>query len=311
MSIGDLHKLFGGRPPVFVSDSDDLVNHLDQMNLMTMRLEDLRHGGGLPGQAAILLVTDFGRLGPRRELEQMFRKSRVLWIPLASFDASLEASLYAVSILLSSDLEAAVAENRRWIDTFASSTKPLRFVGGGTGLVAELGDPLLATSQLEVELPVGRWRSIGAYTEASLTAGSEDLLATFRVNGTLRADGFATARHSGMPENLFHLHDEASKLIADFVDAAEVVLEIKDSQVIHCWANDEDISARLVPITNERYDLHVLEFAVGTNRRISRSINWRFNSQLNEGSGGVHVGIGEGLTGAHIDFVCTQAELVT
>jgi hypothetical protein len=32
----------------------------------------------------------------------------------------------------------------------------------------------------------------------------------------------------------------------------------------------------------------------------------RFNSQLNEGAGPVHLGFGDGMTGAHMDFVVAE-----
>lgn len=45
------------------------------------------------------------------------------------------------------------------------------------------------------------------------------------------------------------------------------------------------------------------EFAVGVNEAIEPLIDYRFNSQMNEGINGVHVAIGDGSTGYHIDFL--------
>jgi hypothetical protein len=37
-------------------------------------------------------------------------------------------------------------------------------------------------------------------------------------------------------------------------------------------------------------------------------VDWRFNSQLNEGAGVMHIGFGEGITGAHMDFVIPESD---
>ena len=39
-------------------------------------------------------------------------------------------------------------------------------------------------------------------------------------------------------------------------------------------------------------------------------IDWTKNSQLNEGAIGIHVAVGEGLRGAHIDFICPEVDIV-
>lgn len=37
-------------------------------------------------------------------------------------------------------------------------------------------------------------------------------------------------------------------------------------------------------------------------------VDWELNSQLNEGAGTLHLGFGEGMTGAHMDFVVAECE---
>lgn len=52
------------------------------------------------------------------------------------------------------------------------------------------------------------------------------------------------------------------------------------------------------------------EMAFGTNTGYDASlVDWRYNSQLNEGPVGIHFAVGEGLTGVHIDFVCPGVTL--
>ena len=53
--------------------------------------------------------------------------------------------------------------------------------------------------------------------------------------------------------------------------------------------------------------LNITEFAVGVNASIGSEIDYHVNSQLNEGIDGLHVAIGDGACGFHIDFLCPGA----
>ncbi|WP_259697667.1 hypothetical protein [Pseudomonas brassicacearum] len=49
--------------------------------------------------------------------------------------------------------------------------------------------------------------------------------------------------------------------------------------------------------------LRLTEFAIGVNSEIKPLIDYKMNSQLNEGIDGVHLAIGDGSSGYHIDFL--------
>ncbi len=85
---------------------------------------------------------------------------------------------------------------------------------------------------------------------------------------------------------------------------------IENSQVIRIQAGSKDITDELEILTNKRRQLLLTEMAFSTNESLDPGrIDWTINSQLNEGAAGIHVGIGDGLTGAHIDFICPGVTL--
>ena len=54
----------------------------------------------------------------------------------------------------------------------------------------------------------------------------------------------------------------------------------------------------------------LMEMAFSTNHGvIPENLDWTKNAQINEGALGIHVGLGDGLTGAHIDFICPNVQL--
>ncbi len=61
--------------------------------------------------------------------------------------------------------------------------------------------------------------------------------------------------------------------------------------------------------TNADYEWRLAELAFGTNVGIAQSIDWSYNSQFNEGIGGMHIALGDGRTGFHIDFICPGGQL--
>lgn len=51
------------------------------------------------------------------------------------------------------------------------------------------------------------------------------------------------------------------------------------------------------------------EFAVGVNEEASGLLDYTKNSQLNEGVAGLHIALGDGSTGLHIDLLCPGHDL--
>ena len=49
----------------------------------------------------------------------------------------------------------------------------------------------------------------------------------------------------------------------------------------------------------------LVEMAISNNPGLEASeLDWSVNSVLNEGARGIHFAVGDGVTGAHIDFIC-------
>jgi hypothetical protein len=84
-----------------------------------------------------------------------------------------------------------------------------------------------------------------------------------------------------------------------------VSVTIKDSRVMSVLSGDREIAGELEHLTNPLRKLMLTEMAFSTNGSLPpKNIDWTCNSQFNEGSLGIHVGIGDGLTGAHVDLIC-------
>ena len=252
---------------------------------------------------AVILATEFTNMPTRSALHDALKGARVLFVGLASFDGRPKAALYSLDLLFQTDFSVPLRRNNEWYDFLSEVDEPLTFEGDQTNLTGELGDPLSIITRLRLELDPGEWEAVGPFMEIAMLAQPGDVWQPFNLSGSLLVRGLAAARHIGMPKEYVSMHDETQDLIDDIADKLPLTLEVKDSRMVACWAGDDDIGPTLRRLSNEDYDSYFVEFAVGTNREIKPFVDWRINSQMNEGAGGLHLALGDGLTGAHIDFI--------
>lgn len=76
-------------------------------------------------------------------------------------------------------------------------------------------------------------------------------------------------------------------------------------------AGGEELLPSLMECVDPREGAIIREVAFATGTLSKDALDLSINSQFNEAAGGVHVAIGTGLHGAHIDFICVDAQWST
>jgi hypothetical protein len=257
--------------------------------------------------AVVFVPIDYSRIPGAAQLRTLFRGARVLWLPLASFASDFESAAYSISLLLQSDFEQAVSRNRSLISLLLTTRDSLEFTSDGHRLRCALDDEIYVASRTRVGLAEGEHASVGAYCEVGLHTAIGEFDPPFDVSGELRVDGMIVARHRESPSALDETFASARELVEDLSSDLPFSLIVEDNHVREdCLGGAE---ALLREVTNPEYDLLLNEVAFGTNHALAGHVDWRINSQLNEGVGGMHVAVGDGLTGAHIDFVCQEGTI--
>ncbi len=87
------------------------------------------------------------------------------------------------------------------------------------------------------------------------------------------------------------------------------VLRIEHNRVRSFKVAGEEYLALLDQAAGQR-GLYLSEFAIGVNDAIGPNINYSHNSPMNEGIKGVHVALGDGVNGYHIDFLCPGIDVL-
>lgn len=307
--LGDnVRAVFGdaGDDPIYVTDDVELVSWLQEAGVRTVLFADF---AGAPSAGVVLIPTDWARFPAPSRLRGQLLGHRVLWVPIASFDCAPATALYSLSLLFRSDFSQAVLNNKRVLTKLLPPHRERIFRAEGTELTFLLEDDVYINSRTRLQLDEGEQASIGAYFEAELGANWVDKEETFHVNGYMRVSGCLVSHHRELPRELGGRVPQADGLLRELRELLPFTIEVRDSHVVPGSFGRLDEAVR--ELTNPMYDGLLTELAFGTNTALNADVDWAHNSQFNEGVGGLHIALGDGLTGSHLDFVCPDGELLT
>jgi hypothetical protein len=254
----------------------------------------------------VMIPVDFDRLPPGSALQQALSARSVLWIPLASFTSDVETAKYALDLFAETDVEAAVATNRRLATRLLLAGDTVTLSGPDTALELCLPSVLQLSSRTRVQLLPEEQSVTGNYFEVAMspTDISGRLDPHLAMTGVFRFDTVLTARHSEQTPEMAACFDEALEIVAEMRAACPLQLEIHDSRIVgglDKWADDID------RLTGPLYHNALTEIAFGTAALPLDHMNWDVNCAFNEFAAGVHIGVGDSLTGIHFDFVSTRS----
>jgi hypothetical protein len=273
--------------------------------------------GGLVPPDAVLVISDIAILAKTEVLRDRFASSRVLLVPVAAFDPATSAAEYTVQVLLASDFAAAIERNRRWREALERLPSPLVFADAqhpGRELRCHLLGDLTLNGRDVLSLEPGEWVAAAEYFEVEMESfGAAPTL--FSVEGQISVSGVLAAKGPNMPNEMYSRHDDALRTRRDLAMAwRRGVLWCEGNKPVRFEPDDVSAPAcdrpleRLLDAAGPEYGGNLLEFSIGTNVTPGLALDWSVNSCMNEGVRGIHVAIGDGICGAHVDFVSAGAE---
>lgn len=308
---GSLRQIFPEGDVFAVADDAALGAEAAGYGLTYIPLDE---ADGLPDGAAVVLLLQHQMVS--RKIRLLFRRQRVLVVPVGSFDGTPDAAGYTLRMTLLTDYRKAAATAAYWIGKLREGVESVVFAprGGGedpdaTRLTCSLGPSLTVDAWPEAAVHPGQWVSVGSCCELSLTKQPADTAGeVFSMEGVARASGVLVACDPRSTEVGRRRVEEARRLRAEMTELGSISLSLKDNVLTGVSAGGTDFTERLREVTNPDHGLQALELGIGTNLAVLPEVDWRFNSQLNEGAGVMHIGFGEGITGAHMDFVVRDSD---
>ncbi|MDX8055694.1 hypothetical protein SK571_40495 [Lentzea sp. BCCO 10_0798] len=302
-----LAPVFADGEPTLLTDDPELADWLGSSGLPVLTFDDLTGRDALPTRI-VAVPLDYGRIPSRRVLRDVLSGSSVLWVPLASFSPDLSTARYAVEKLLEVDFTRSVANNRHLICRLMLARGDVTFSGPGTKLALRLPEVLQLSSRTRVDLLPDEHSTVGNYFEVAFSpadlAGRLD--AGMSVSGTLRVDSVLVAKHRELRGRTADQFTAATRVAEEMRRACPLNLSIVDSRIVGGLGPfADDIEA----LSGPEYRGAVTEVAIGTGALAPDGIDWSLNCLLNESAAGIHLGVGNGLTGMHFDFLATEAVL--
>lgn len=305
-----LEPIFDGSP-LFVSDSYQVLEWLTSIGCFAISYDHLSMLDKRDLAAIAIMPTSADQLPSYDTWHTYFTDSRVLILPFVSFDPSLATVQYSLGTLTSESIPAAVAKNQQVMGMLSELGEVLPISGPGCDLICKLEqDVTILRPKVEVEIEPGEWESIGAYFEVGMVPTPEDFKTGIRpgyvVDGELEIPGVAVAHHRHVQEQVRAQAREAWQTLARVRESGgfPIRMTIENSIVRQIRSSVGDLLPELTTLTNPQLGGVLTEMSFSTNVALSADrIDWRHNSQLNEGAEGIHVALGDGVTGAHIDFI--------
>ncbi len=304
----NLRAVFSGADAAIVTDDPRMAAWLAASGARVATFDELSAGdAGMPAHA-IILPLDYNRLPSRRELRTLLSATSVLWMPLASFSSDLDTAKYAVERFAEMDLARCVATNRRVITRLLLARDTVRLSGPDTALTVRLPEVLQLSSRTRLSLLPDEHSTIGNYFEVALspTDLSGQVDTELSVSGTFRIDTVLVARHRELRGSRADGFAAATTMADAMRRACPLQVQVRDNRIVDglgLWADGIDA------MSGPEYRGAITEVAVGTGALPLEHVDWSLNCLVNEGAAGIHIGVGNGLTGMHFDFISTEARL--
>ncbi len=303
----NLRAVFEVEDAAIVTDDRRLADWLATRGVHAVTFDALLTDRGNVPQKVLAVPLDWDRLPSRQALRDLFATTSVLWMPLASFSSDLETAKYAIERFAQADVAGAVAMNRRVVSRLLLAREEVTMSGPDTALTIRLPESLELLCRTRVAMLPDEHTAMGNYFEVGMspTDLSGNVDTELVISGTFRVNSVLVAKHRELKPEMASAFITATDIAAEMRKACPLRVTIRDNIIVDGlgpWA------AGLAAVTGPDYRA-VTEVAVGTGILPPESVDWSLNCVLNEGAAGIHIGIGNSLTGMHFDFMSTEAQL--
>lgn len=309
-----LRPAFRGNTPVFLCDASEVVDRLRADEVEAYTFAEVNDLDRAKLADIVMIPTDFNATPLGKDIELDFAKSAMLVIPVASFCATARGALYFLEMFADVDLELCVNGNLQWLDRLETAPT-VRMKGHGTDIAIELADEVfIMAPKTSVEIQSGEWVAVANFLEVGLISHHALEPPKHVINGVFSAEGTVCASHRYSSPDVFAAVPKAWQYLQDLRlrnDQAPIVVEVEDSRPVAISCGREDVLNDVMAFTDPDKREWIGEFAFASGAPWDLdAVDWTINSQFNEAIGGLHIGLGNGVTGVHIDFVAPRAESV-
>ena len=279
-----------------VSDNTIFLQRCTAQGFKTQSLNEIEF---LPAQS---LVFAFCNEAARRtfEIAKQTPAKRSVFCAVYVFEASVKSALYGLDLILKSDFDDAL-QKQRLVLTQLDTCRQFNLDGCNSQARVTISEQATPYAMIEEDISNDFIHSIAEFFEVHYAHMNIHAPCPFQFTGHLTISGILTVLRKPPTTTDIALKIALEKLTHD-VAQHTALLAVENNILISFRVNDTEHKELLNCAAGAR-GLKLTEFAVGVNKAIAPFIDYRINAQMNEGISGVHVALGDGSTGYHIDFL--------
>ncbi|WP_343327506.1 hypothetical protein [Pseudomonas putida] len=296
MSSNLISTFFGGEDISIISDSEYFLDECSKLGFKTANISSIER---LPKHSIIFSFTN-NAAKSTFEIAKNTQSKKSIFCALQVFDPSIDSALYSLKLLLESDFEKALITQRSMLNML-NSHQSFSLSGNDTNARVRIYPGAQPYGLITEDIEDDFIHSVAEFFEVHYAHMNPREPCPFSVSGTVRASGILIVlrKHNPtLPEGL----KASLTWLSDLLSDEGAVLSIEDNTITSLKVKNQE-HIKLLDLAAGPRGLRLTEFAIGVNESIETSIDYKVNSQLNEGIRGIHLAIGDGSSGYHIDFL--------
>jgi hypothetical protein len=288
--------LFGHEEFSIVADSEDFLRECALLGFNTTNIFELEK---LPKNSVVFSFSN-NAAKMTFDLAKSTERKKSIFCATQVFEPSVPAALYSLKLMLSSNFEHAL-RTQRCVLNMLNSNESFSLTGNDADAQVSIFPHAQPYALLAEDVSHDFVHSVAEFFEVHYAHMNPKDPCPFSFTGTLNIAGILTVLRKAnptLPEGL----KTSLQWLSDRVSGEGALLSIKDN-TIHSLKIKSEEHVKLIDLAAGSRGLKLTEFAIGVNECIAANIDYTINSQMNEGISGVHLAIGDGSSGYHIDFL--------
>jgi hypothetical protein len=298
-NLNQLEQFFGSSDISLLTDSTELAHHAREQAIDARLINQQTQ---LPANSVCITLSRAGTDSLLR-LAARCPSGRAIYTQAHAFDPTLSSAIYTLELICASDYRQAMGHQETLLELLDDHNR-LQLIGPGSHGRLEIRHGTAPYAMIDEDVRAAGDHFIfplAELLEVHYTHMNPDEPSAFRLDGEFKVAGILAARGYPDPSIPPHLIESLTDLIEQ-VAAHGATAMIEDNQLRGFSVKGRDQCALLNQATGPR-GLQLTECAFGVNASIADCIDYRINSQLNEGIEGMHVAVGDGRQGYHIDLL--------
>lgn len=290
------------RQAVVVSDCNEFLESAKGNGFNTCELLTLT---GLPMNS---LVFSFSHDASRHtfSIAETSTRRRAIFCALHVFNPKVDIANYGLNLIMKSNFQLALSNQETLLKKLNGARRFL-VEGEGCGGILDLIDDATPFALIGKDLESDYIHSVAEFFEVHYAHMQQQEPCPFSFSGTLFISGILMVLRKPEFDQTGEIR-QALEELSDLIATSRATLMIENNTIVALKCNDVDY-VRLLSNAAGYRGLALTEFAIGVNDALETEIDYRLNSQLNEGIAGIHVALGDGSSGYHIDFLSPRTRI--